>query len=50
VGVQVKIGNCGVEEVIKIPMLPEERQMWERSVHSVVKNLKVVDELLKVMV
>jgi hypothetical protein len=24
--------------------------MWERSVRSVVKNLKVVDELLKVMV
>jgi hypothetical protein len=24
--------------------------MWERSVQSVLKNLKVVDELLKVMV
>ena len=50
VGVPAKLGNCGVEEVIKIPMLLEEREMWGRSVQSVVKNLKVVDELLKVMV
>ncbi|SHK56998.1 malate dehydrogenase [Thermocrinis minervae] len=46
VGVPVKLGNCGVEEVIKIPMLPEERQMWERSVESVKRNLKTVEELL----
>ena len=46
VGVPVKLGNCGVEEVVNIPMLPEEREMWRRSVSSVRKNLKVVEEML----
>ncbi len=46
VGVPVKLGNCGAEEVIKIPMIEEERQMWERSVASVMKNLKAVEEIL----
>ncbi len=46
VGVPVKLGNNGVEEVIKIPMIEEEREMWRRSVESVRKNLKIVEELL----
>ncbi|MFN4013229.1 MAG: malate dehydrogenase [Aquificaceae bacterium] len=46
VGVPVKLGNCGVEEIIKIPMIEEERQMWERSVESVRKNIALVEELL----
>ncbi|WP_448587263.1 malate dehydrogenase [Thermocrinis sp.] len=48
VGVPVKLGNSGVEEIIKIPMIKEEREMWERSVQSVVKNLRTVEELLSV--
>jgi malate dehydrogenase len=46
VGVPVKLGSCGVEEIINIPMLPEEREMWRRSVESVKKNLKVVEDML----
>ncbi|ADC89317.1 malate dehydrogenase, NAD-dependent [Thermocrinis albus DSM 14484] len=46
VGVPVKLGNCGVEDIIKIPMLPEEREMWQRSVESVRRNVKTVEELL----
>ena len=46
VGVPVKLGNNGVEEIIKIPMIEEERQMWEKSVASVLKNIKVVEEIL----
>ena len=46
VGVPVKLGNCGVEEIIKIPMIEEERQMWKRSVESVRKNIALVEELL----
>ena len=46
VGVPVKLGNCGVEEIIKIPMIEEEHQMWKRSVESVRKNIALVEELL----
>jgi len=46
VGVPVKLGNCGVEEVIKIPMIEEEREMWRRSVESVRKNIKLVEDML----
>ncbi|MCX8076113.1 MAG: malate dehydrogenase [Aquificaceae bacterium] len=46
VGVPVKLGNNGVEEIIKIPMIEEEREMWKRSVASVRKNIGLVEELL----
>ncbi len=46
VGVPVKLGNSGVEEIIKIPMIEEERQMWKKSVESVRKNIALVEELL----
>ncbi len=46
VGVPVKLGNMGAEEVIKIPMIEQEREMWKRSVASVAKNLELVKELL----
>ncbi len=46
VGVPVKLGNCGVEEIVNIPMLPEEREMWRKSVESVKRNLKAVEEIL----
>ncbi|MFN7064853.1 MAG: malate dehydrogenase [Aquificaceae bacterium] len=46
VGVPVKLGNYGVEEIIKIPMIEEDRQMWKRSVESVRKNLGFMEELL----
>ncbi|RMH81192.1 MAG: malate dehydrogenase [Acidobacteria bacterium] len=46
VGVPVKLGNCGMEEVIKIPMIEEERDMWRRSVNSVRKNIALVEEML----
>ncbi|MCS7262519.1 MAG: malate dehydrogenase [Aquificaceae bacterium] len=45
-GVPVKLGNDGVEEVIKLPMTEEERHMWRRSVESLRKNLSTVEELL----
>ncbi|MCS6956831.1 MAG: malate dehydrogenase [Aquificaceae bacterium] len=46
VGVPVKLGNNGVEEIIKIPMIEEEREMWKRSVASVKKNIAIVEELI----
>ncbi len=46
VGVPIKLGNNGVEEIIKIPMIEEERKMWERSITSVLKNLETVKEIL----
>ncbi len=44
VGVPVKLGGGGVEQVIEIKLLPEEKEAFERSVQAVrelVKNLKI---------
>ncbi len=46
VGVPVKLGSDGVEEIIKVPMIEEERQMWERSVESVKKSIEVAEVFL----
>ena len=45
-GVPVKLGSDGVEEIIKVPMIEEERQMWERSVESVKKSIEVAEVFL----
>jgi malate dehydrogenase len=44
VGVPVKLGAAGVEEVIEIKLLPEEKTAFDRSVEAVrnlVKNLQI---------
>jgi len=46
VGVPVKLGSNGVEEVIKVPMIEEEREMWKRSVESVKKTVEVAEAIL----
>ncbi|GAB6066077.1 malate dehydrogenase [Aquifex pyrophilus] len=46
VGVPVKLGSNGVEEVIKVPMIEEEREMWRRSVESVKKTVEVAEAIL----
>ena len=46
VGVPVKLGANGVEEVIKVPMIEEEREMWKRSVESVKKTVEVAEAIL----
>ncbi len=46
VGVPVKLGSNGVEEVIKVPMIEEEREMWKRSVESVKRTVEVAEEIL----
>lgn len=46
VGVPVKLGANGVEEVIKVPMIEEEREMWKRSVESVRKTVEIAEEIL----
>ncbi|MCS7084201.1 MAG: malate dehydrogenase [Aquificaceae bacterium] len=47
VGVPVRLGNDGVEDIIKIPMTEKEREMWQKSVESVRKNVKLLEELLR---
>ncbi len=44
VGVPVKLGSTGVEQVIEIKLLPEEQKMFEKSVASV-KNLVEIMKL-----
>ena len=46
VGVPVKLGANGVEEVIKVSMIEEEREMWKRSVESVRKTVEIAEEIL----
>ncbi len=46
VGVPVKLGNSGVEEIIKVPMIEEEREMWERSVESVKRSVEIAEVML----
>lgn len=46
VGVPVKLGTNGVEEIIKVPMTEEEREMWERSVESVRKWVELVEVMI----
>ncbi len=46
VGVPVKLGSNGVEEIIKVPMIEEERKMWERSVESVRKTVEVAEVMI----
>jgi len=44
VGVPVKLGSTGVEQIIEIKLLPEEQKMFEKSVASV-KNLVEIMKL-----
>ncbi len=46
VGVPIKLGSNGVEEIIKVPMIEEERQMWNRSVESVKKTVEIAEVFL----
>ena len=46
VGVPVKLGSGGVEDIIKVPMIEEERQMWERSVESVRKSVELAEAMI----
>jgi malate dehydrogenase len=46
VGVPIKLGSNGVEEIIKVPMIEEERQMWSRSVESVRKTVEIAEVFL----
>jgi len=46
VGVPVKLGANGVEDIIKVPMIEEERLMWERSVESVRKGVSMAEVML----
>ncbi len=46
VGVPVKLGSNGVEEIIKVPMIEEEREMWKRSVESVKRTVEIAEEML----
>ena len=46
VGVPVKLGAGGVEEIIKVPMIEEERKMWEKSVESVKKSVETAEVML----
>ena len=45
VGVPVKLGRDGIEEVIKLDMTDEERQMWRKSVASVKSGIDRIKEL-----
>ncbi|NPA32363.1 MAG: malate dehydrogenase [Aquificae bacterium] len=46
VGVPAKLGSNGVEEIIKVPMIEEEREMWKRSVESVKKTVEIAEAIL----
>ncbi len=46
VGVPVKLGSNGVEEIIKVPMTEEEREMWRRSVESVRKAVDLAEVII----
>jgi malate dehydrogenase len=46
VGVPVKLGSGGVEDIIKVPMIDEEREMWKRSVESVKKSVELAEVML----
>ncbi len=46
VGVPIKLGSNGVEEIIKVPMIEEERQMWNKSVESVKKSVEIAEVFL----
>ncbi|BAB60263.1 malate dehydrogenase [Thermoplasma volcanium GSS1] len=47
IGVPIKIGERGVEEIYDIDFLPEELELWKKSVASVEASSKNVDEWLK---
>ncbi len=47
VGVPVKLGVNGVEDIIKIPMIEEEKRMWKESVESVRKTVGMVEDILR---
>ncbi len=46
VGVPVKLGANGVEEIVKVPMMEEEREMWRRSVESVRKGVELAEVMI----
>ena len=47
VGVPVKLGSKGVEDIIKIPMIEEERKMWQDSINSVKRTVEMVEDILR---
>lgn len=47
IGLPIKIGEDGVEEIYDMDFTPEEKQLWEKTVESVTSSCKKVDEFLK---
>ncbi len=46
VGIPVKLGENGIEQIIKVPMTDYEKELWYRSIASVKKNIKLADEFI----
>jgi malate dehydrogenase len=46
VGVPVKLGEDGVEKIVKVPMTDYEKGLWEKSVASVRKNIAITDDFI----
>jgi malate dehydrogenase len=42
VGVPVKLGSEGIEDIIEIKLQPEEQQMLQKSIHSVQELIDVL--------
>lgn len=47
VGVPTKLGENGIEKIIKVPMTEQERLLWKHSVESVKKNIILADNFLR---
>ncbi len=45
IGVPVKLGACGVEEIIKLDFTKEEKELWKSSVNSVKSGIERIKEL-----
>ncbi|NPA53019.1 MAG: malate dehydrogenase [Aquificae bacterium] len=45
IGVPAKLGRNGIEQIIKLPFTPEEKQMWKSSVNSVKSGIERIKEL-----
>ncbi len=45
IGVPVKLGKKGIEQVIRLPFTEEEKSMWESSVRSVKSGIERIKEL-----
>ncbi len=46
IGVPIKIGKNGVDEIFDLKMNEEDKKRWEKSVDSVKKNCKIADDFL----